>query len=61
MVDMGFSYNTEILVLGSAKFKSEILLQEMFEFSNISVYLAVTIKKSEKGKFFNSLSHFSLL
>ena len=48
MVAISFSQIAEAFVLVSAKFNYQILLQEIFEVTNISIYHAVTIEKSDK-------------
>ena len=59
MVDLDFSKNTEVFVMIFAKLKCQILLQGIFEITNITyicmyiyiyiyIYNAVTIEKLEK-------------
>ena len=57
MVDLDFSKNTEVFVMIFAKLKCQILLQGIFEITNIRyicmyiyiyIYNAVTIEKLEK-------------
>ena len=43
-----FQLYTEVFILGSAKFQSQILLQGIFEVTNIGIYHPVIIEKSEK-------------
>ena len=50
MADMSFSLNCEVFVVVSAQFKSQILLQEIFEVTSIGIYHALTIEKSQKRK-----------
>ena len=48
MVDMSFSKNTDLFVLVSAKFKYQILIQDVSDAINMVIYHAVTIEKSEE-------------
>ena len=50
MVDMAFSSNTDVFVLASAKFKCQILLQGIFDATNVGIYHALTTEKLEREK-----------
>ena len=48
LVDISFSLNTDDFVLISAKFKFQILLEEISDGTSMVIYHVVTIKISEK-------------
>ena len=50
IVNMIFSESIDAFVLVSAKFKCQIMRQDIFDTTNIGIYYAVTISKSEKKK-----------
>ena len=49
MVDRSFSQNTDQFFLVYAKFKCQILFQGISDATNMVIYHAITIEKSEKG------------
>ena len=55
-----FQLKSDVFNFSSAKLKCHILLKGISDATNIVTYHAVTIEKSEKKKFFDSVSRFPL-